>query len=67
MLTIDLRLTEVVMINSFINADLCQTYDSVHGIALLYPISFVSSAKEEFLIKFLDKFWEFLLNKNPAL
>ena len=53
-LTIGQRLTEVVMTNEFVNADLCQTYDSVHGIALLYPISFVSSAKKEFLIKFLD-------------
>ena len=43
MLTIGQRLTEVVMINEFINADLCQTYDSARGIALLCPISFVSS------------------------
>ncbi len=49
MLTIDQRLTEVVMTNEFVNANLHQTYDSARGIALLCPISFVSSAKEEFL------------------
>ena len=42
-LTIGLRLAKVVMINEFINADLCQTYDSACGIALQGPISFVSS------------------------
>ena len=67
MLTIGLRLTEVVMTNEFVNANLSQTYDSARGIALLRPISFVSSAKKVFLIKFLDNFWEFLFDKNPAL
>ena len=54
MLTIGLRLTEVVMTNEFVNANLSQTYDSARGIALLRPISFVSSAKKNFWIKFLD-------------
>ena len=48
MLTIGLRLTEVVMTNEFVNANLSQTYDSASGIALLRPISFVSSAKKNF-------------------
>ena len=42
-LTIVQRLPEVLMINEFINADLCQTYDSASGIALQGPFSFVSS------------------------
>ena len=66
MLTIGLRLTEVVMTNEFVNANLSQTYDSASGIALLRPISFVSSAKKVFLIKFLDNYDNFCSIKNPC-